>query len=422
ANGFMDQFAAVRNRQVAAGQRHGRTRSINWPLWQAGGMEIAAAGRELLERATGMRPMQTATGMEAFHRSLALPYDQVLVAEGDLTQLRRVLLAPPVLPSEPEAERPAIAAGVDADSLAEKTRDYLRKEFSEILKLPAHKIDPHAPLENYGIDSILAMRLTNQLEKTFGSLSKTLFFEYQTIAAMASFFLKAHPAVLRETLGLLDHQPKAHAAIERRQPAPVPRSKNRFRSPAASVRGDIAIVGLGGRYPQAETLPEFWRNLQSGRDSITEIPPERWDHSLYFDPDPNKAGKSYSKWGGFIDGVDKFDPLFFNISPKEAALIDPQERLFLETAWQTIEDAGYTKESIAGTRVGVFVGIMFGQYELFGAESVLRGNASLPVSSHASVANRVSYFFDFHGPSIALDTMCSSSLTAIHLACEQLRS
>src|SRR6185436_1123700 len=76
----------------------------------------------------------------------------------------------------------------------------------------------------------------------------------------------------------------------------------------------------------------------------------------------------------------------------------------------------------AGTRVGVFVGIMFGQYELFGAESVLRGNASLPVSSHASVANRVSYFFDFHGPSIALDTMCSSSLTAIHLACEQLRS
>ncbi len=426
ANGFMDQFAAYRNRQVAAGLRRGRTRSINWPLWQAGGMGIDAAGQELLERATGVQPMQTATGLEVFHRSLALPYDQMLVAEGDLTRMRQALLAGPAVPSEPEAERPAIAAGFDSGNLAEKTQDYLRKEFSEVLKLPAQKIDPHAPLENYGIDSVLAMRLTNQLEKTFGSLSKTLFFEYQTIAVMAGFFMKAHPAVLRGKLGLLDEQPKAKdaggAVIDQRQSAPTRRSKTRFLGTKPNVRNDIAIVGLSGRYPQAENLREFWRNLQSGRDSITEIPSERWDHKLHYDPDPDKIGKSYSKWGGFIADVDKFDPLFFNISPKEAALIDPQERLFLETAWETIEDAGYAKESISGRRVGVFVGVMWGQYELFGAESVLRGNASLPVSSHASIANRVSYFFDFHGPSIALDTMCSSSLTAIHLACEQLRS
>src|SRR5205085_10499230 len=87
-------------------------------------------------------------------------------------------------------------------------------------------------------------------------------------------------------------------------------------------RPEIAIVGLAGRYPQAKTLKDFWRNLQDGRDCITEIPAERWDHSLYFDSDPTKAGKSYSKWGGFLDDVDQFDPLFFNISPKEAALID----------------------------------------------------------------------------------------------------
>src|SRR5205807_8766524 len=99
-----------------------------------------------------------------------------------------------------------------------------------------------------------------------------------------------------------------------------------------------------------------------------------------------------------------------------------KERLFLETAWETIEDAGYTKERISGSRVGVFVGVMWGQYKLFGAEAILNGNAAIPNSSYASIANRVSYFFDFHGPSMALDTMCSSSLTAIDLACKELRA
>jgi len=285
------------------------------------------------------------------------------------------------------------------------------------LKLPPQKIDPRAALENYGIDSILAMKLTNQLEKTFGPLSKTLFFEYQTIAGLAGYFAKTHPAIVRKQLGVTHEEPKAKSAGHTTQPV---RRKNRVPAPRTTRPREIAIVGLAGRYPQAENLEEFWRNLRAGRDCITEIPSERWDHKLYYDPDPNKSGKSYSKWGGFIADVDKFDPLFFNISPKEAALIDPQERLFLQTAWETIEDAGYTKESISGGRVGVFVGVMWGQYELFGAESVLRGNAALTGSSYGSIANRVSYFFDLHGPSIALDTMCSSSLTAIHLACDAL--
>jgi polyketide synthase PksN len=424
ANGFMDQFAAYRNLQVAAGRRHGRTRSINWPLWQAGGMSIDPAAGELMEQTTGLQPMQTARGMRAFERSLELPHDQLLVAEGDLARIRRALFAVPSTPYEPEAEPLLPAAGIDPADLTARTQDYLRKEFSEILKLPAYKIDPRAPLENYGIDSILAMRLTSQLEKVFGSLSKTLFFEYQTIAALATYFAKAHRATLREKLGLLYQQPKVQDA-GRTSAAPrlavAPHRKNRFIGAGAKPRTEIAIVGLAGRYPQAGTLQEFWKNLQEGRDSITEIPLERWDHARYFDPGQNKLGKTYSKWGGFLGDVDKFDPLLFHISPKEAALLDPQERLFLETAWETIEDAGYTRQNISGGRVGVYVGVMWGQYELFGAESLLRGGTAVPVSSYASIANRVSYFFDLHGPSIALDTMCSSSLTAIHLACDELR-
>ena len=128
---------------------------------------------------------------------------------------------------------------------------------------------------------------------------------------------------------------------------------------------DIAIIGLAGRYPKASDLCAFWEILKSGTDCVTEIPKDRWDIDRYYDPDPNKAaeGKMYSRWGAFVDDVDKFDPLFFNIAPIEAELMDPQERLFLQTAWTTLEDAGYTRSDLArwvrkeyATNVGVFVG------------------------------------------------------------------
>ena len=426
ANGFMDQFAAYRNRRVAMGERCGRTRSINWGLWESGGMGVDMTMQKVVEERTGMRPMQTAAGVKAFYRSLELPFDQILAVEGNIAQMSRVFFAVPEVHAEPPAKQPAGATEIDREYLVEKTQEYLRKEFSELLKVSSHKVDPQEPLEKYGIDSILAMQLTNRLERTFGSLSKTLFFEYQTIAGLAEYFVKAHPATVHAKIGLHGEPKEIDArnlAIEKKTETPVRRRGSRFVSSNSNKNDqkDIAIVGLSGRYPQAENLQEFWRNLKDGRDCITDIPAERWDNTLYYDPDQNKSGKSYSKWGGFIANVDKFDPLFFNISPKEAALTDPQERLFLETVWETIEDAGYTKQSISGSRTGVFVGVMWSHYELFGAESIFNGNATIPQSSHASIANRVSYFFNFHGPSIGLDTMCSSSLTAIHLACEELR-
>ncbi|HYD79452.1 MAG TPA: SDR family NAD(P)-dependent oxidoreductase [Paucimonas sp.] len=447
ANGFMDQFAAYRNRLAAAGQRQGRTLSINWPLWQEGGMRIDPETLELLRQATGVQPMQTTTGMQALYRSLGSEHGQTLVLEGELTGLRAQLrraAAEQTRPRESAAMRasapvattmPApIAAATPAGDLLDKAEDYLRKQFSEVLKVPSHKVDPQAPLENYGIDSVVAMKLTNVLEKTFGSLSKTLFFEYQTIAKLAAYLVKAFPDVVRKEVGLATDLPGGPApaaetaavppATADRLPAvPALRGKNRFLGAPAQAQAtrEVAIVGLSGRYPQAENLEAFWENLKAGRDCITEIPADRWDHALYFDPDRNRIGKTYAKWGGFLADVDKFDPLFFNISPKEAEVIDPQERLFLETAWETIEDAGYGKDSLSGKRVGVFVGVMWGHYELYGAAALAGKNPAIPTSSHASVANRVSYFFNLHGPSIALDTMCSSSLTAIHLATEEIR-
>jgi acyl transferase domain-containing protein/enoyl-CoA hydratase/carnithine racemase/acyl carrier protein len=443
ANAFMDQFAAYRNRQVAAGERRGRTLSINWPLWQSGGMGIDEASEELLRQNTGIRPMRTSTGLRAFYRSLPSPFDQIMVIEGALSQIRRALLGGLAAPAEPQTEQPAPADEIDTESFAKKTQDYLRKQFSGLLKAPPHNIDPHAALEKYGIDSILAMQLTNQLEKTFGSLSKTLFFEYQTIRDLSEYFIAHHSPSLTALLAASSGRAGETTSIAAQPPTPAstkPTSSRRFIRARSSDAGpttefdSIAIVGLSGRYPEAVDIEAYWRNLRDGEDCVVEVPKERWDWREYFSEDRSQSGRHYSKWGGFIAGVDEFDPLFFNISPKEAKYIDPQERLFLQHVWMAIEDAGYTRASLqapyeqrlAGDQdlpgqVGVYVGVMYTEYQLFGAEAGVLGARLGFASSAASIANRVSYALNLHGPSMTLDTMCSSSLTAIHIACQDLK-
>jgi acyl transferase domain-containing protein len=192
--------------------------------------------------------------------------------------------------------------------------------------------------------------------------------------------------------------------------------------PAPIPSEEIAIIGIAGRFPEAADLESFWNNLESGRDSIREIPVDRWDHREFYDADRDRKGKTYGRWGGFLDEVAAFDPLFFKISPTEARRMDPQERIFLESAWTALEDAGYTPRTLRealGGEVGVFAGVMWSDYQSWGQES-LRLGGPLPSSSFASIANRVSWLLDLSGPSMAVDTMCSSSLTALHLACQSL--
>src|SRR5579864_8267584 len=449
ANGFMDQFAGYRNALVAAGHRPGRTRSINWGPWQAGKMALDAANQEMVRQTTGLQPMQTATGLEAFHCNLATACDQMLVVEGELGQMRVALLGKRAAVAQTPTAGETEAVPIDSDSLEEKTRHYLVRQCSELLKLPSHKIDPQAVLEKYGIDSILAMKLTNQLEKTFGPLSKTLFFEYQTISDLTGYFIRSHAGQLATMFATNGHghgngqtksdemrpqaaasRPESGKRLNRfRNAMPRPAESNSAReSNKARESEAIAIIGLSGRYPEAINVEAYWNNLRQGKDCIVEVPKERWDWREYFSEDRSKQGQHFSKWGGFITGVDEFDPLFFNISPREAKYIDPQERLFLQHAWMAIEDAGYTRASLQMPceqdqpgQVGVYVGLMYSEYQLFGAEAGVQGKRMGIAGSAASIANRVSYALNLHGPSMTLDTMCSSSLTAIHIACQDLK-
>jgi polyketide synthase PksL len=437
ANGFLDRFAEQRQGRVAAGLRRGRTVSIDWPLWAEGGMGIDPAAVDLLWRAAGVRPLSTVDGLAAFERALRLPAQpQVLLLSGDATRLRRLFEAPQ-LPqvAAPIAETRILATNSsapgrigsgDAATQQSQAETYVRDLFSRVLKVPAHRIDVRASLEQYGIDSVVAMSLTAELEKTFGALPKTLLFEHQTVERLARHLQATFPQRLAELAAPVAATPAktmaaATTTAAASATASVARSRiqvpNRFLKHATQAERRVAIVGVAGRYPQADTLDRFWDNLRAGRDCITEVPADRWDHARYYDPARNQPGRTYGKWGGFLDRIDAFDARFFGITPREAQVVDPQERLFLETAWETVEDAGYSRERLAGRRIGVYVGVMWGQYELYGAQAV----SGIPTSSHASVANRVSYVFDLHGPSLALDTMCSSSLSAIHLAAEDVR-
>jgi 3-oxoacyl-(acyl-carrier-protein) synthase/pimeloyl-ACP methyl ester carboxylesterase/acyl carrier protein len=325
----------------------------------------------------------------------------------------------------------------------------VRQAISRETKIQVEQLRTSAPFESYGIESVMSVAIVRHMEESFGDLPKALLFEYQTIAALEEFFVSEYCS--RQDEGSIQANEnissnsiqgtvptasipvvsgsqmdngateKAVRAADSRPPAVVRDSPAMQNSSSLMPRqgprssDEIAIIGLSGRFPQAENLEQFWANLSQGRDCITEIPSRLWDWKRYWDPEPGTTGKSYSKWGGFIQGSDCFDPLFFGLSNLAAEGMDPQERLFLETVHHTLEDAGYTRDLLREKRVGVYVSAMWSDYQHHGT-----ADASTD-SSFASIANRTSYFFDLRGPSIALDTTCAGSLTTLHLACESLR-
>ena len=193
-----------------------------------------------------------------------------------------------------------------------------------------------------------------------------------------------------------------------------------------NTAGSFAIVGIACRFPGGASSPAaFWRLLCDGVDAIGDIPADRFDLGPLFDADPSQPGRLYTRWGGYISGIDRFDAGFFGMSPREAKHIDPQQRLLLELAWEAMEDGGIRADLMAGTRTGVFIGISthdYGDIQTYPVNRHLVGSHTNTGTATSLAANRISHAFDFRGPSLIVDTACSSSLTALHLACQSLRS
>ena len=186
----------------------------------------------------------------------------------------------------------------------------------------------------------------------------------------------------------------------------------------------MAIVGMACRLPGQVSSPEdFWKLCSRGRSAWSEVPPSRFQHSAFHHPNPERPGAINATGGHFLDeDLAYFDAPFFQITLQEARSLDPQQRLLLECTYEALENAGIPKQSLAGQNVGVFAGASFSEYELRN----LRDLDTIPMYEATGGAvslqsNRISYYFDFNGPSITVDTACSSSLTALHLACQSLR-
>ncbi|MEW2258477.1 SDR family NAD(P)-dependent oxidoreductase [Streptomyces sp. NPDC047869] len=452
ANRFADLYTARRDDWTRQGLRHGRSLSLAWPLWAVGGVDGLVREEELAAytRRTGMRPLDAVQGVALLDSALGARTAWLVPAWGEAAAVDAALTgtttAPPagttraVPAANPPAARaagtPAAPAGPAADDrMRARLVEHLRTALAGVLKLPVGRLDSRIPLDDYGLDSVLVMESNSLLAKDFPGLRGTVFFECRTVDELADHVLAEHAdAVTRlfpadspgtpgapDTVGTATAPPVA-------APAPAPAARPEPSRPAPAEDDPIAVIGISGRYPKARDLDEFWRNLAEGRDCVTEVPADRWDADALFDPDPAAPGRSYGRWGGFLDDVDSFDSLFFKISPKQARTMDPQERLFLETAWSALENAGYPPARIPAPRfggqghdVGVFVGVMWDDYAVLAATESARGNHQVVLANRASIANQVSYFGDFRGPSVVVDTACSASLVAVHQACESIR-
>ena len=454
ANAFMDAFSKYRNSLLDSRQRRGQTLSINWPLWRDGGMGIDETAEEMMKESMGMVAMETSSGIEAFYQALVSRESQVVVMKGLLEKMKSLLLSDK-FDIKPDSNKTSISKAedglpdqassplcpIDPKMLKERTLHQLKGLFGEMIKLSASKIDPEEPFESYGIDSFMITQMNQRLESVFGEISKTLFYEYQTLVELTDYLIANYSQVCTQWAGIQEQtklgQPSSilEKSLSRqpfegenptRHSTEVKTGQSRGFTGAMGrnrAQEPIAVIGMSGRYPQAKNLEEYWENLKSGKNCIVEVPGERWDWKKYYQEDPNKASvlrKSYSKWGGFLERCYEFDPLFFNITPRDAGNIDPQERLFLEEAWKALEDAGYAPSRLSPhlrQRTGVFAGITKQGFNLY----TLEKEGILPTTSFSSLVNRVSYCMNLQGPSIPIDTMCSSALVAIHEACEYLR-
>ena len=283
--------------------------------------------------------------------------------------------------------------------------EYLRDVVAEVTRIDAAEIREEAGFFDLGMDSLMAVELRRRVEHAVGrELPATLAMDYPRVGDVARY-------VLNDVLGL-GAQSSAKAV------AP----------PAAVASGPadepIAIVAVACRFPASPDPEGYWEVLSGGVDAIREIPDDRFEIDEYYDPDPETPGKIYSRSGGFLDGIDGFDPEFFGISPREAVWMDPQQRLMLEIAWEGLERAGYSPAALRGSRSGIFVGVAANEYShLLSRDSVESIEAHF-ITGNAlnAIAGRVAFALGLEGPAVAVDTACSSSLVAVHQACQALHS
>ncbi|KUH82265.1 MULTISPECIES: type I polyketide synthase [unclassified Mycobacterium] len=417
ANAFLDGLAwHLRERHIPG-------ISINFGPWAAG-MADADSRARLDQR--GVRTLSPADALAGLVDVVAASSDhgavQGVVARIDWSRFlplyqqagRRAFLAELEREVPADLATPAVTASGKTRLVEQLTNapvqqrkrlltGYLRDAVAEVTRVDTAEIREDAGFFDLGMDSLMAVELRRRIEQGVGTeIPVTLVMDHPRLSDVADY-------LLGDVLGL--------GSLA----SPEPRV-----TPAVTSRPDepVAIVAVSCRFPGAPNPEAFWELLFDGVDAIREVPEDRFDIDEFYDPDPATAGKTYTRFGGFLDSIDGFDPEFFGISPREAVWIEPQQRLMLETVWEGLERAGYAPSALRGSRTGIFAGVAANEYaHLLSSESVdkiepyfITGNAL------NAIAGRVAFALGLEGPAVAVDTACSSALVAVHQACLALRS
>lgn len=391
--------------------------SINWGPWASHGM-AARLGEQNVARwtAAGIQLLPAQPAIDVLDLIWSFDRPQIGVIAADWAKLSRTAgdgLLPALWDNfrqrtEASGELIRRLTNVPAPARRAVVNAYVREQIGRVLGLsPKQEIDPEQSLRDLGLDSLMAVDLTRGLgtgcERTFPA---TLVYNYPNLASLSDFLFSEIGSSTTPS------QEMAIAAVS-------------DSAKVATTDEPIAIVGMGCRFPgNVNNANDFWELLKSGQDAITEIPASRWDIDAFYDPDPDSPGKMYSRSGGFVENVDRFDASFFGITPREAIGMDPQQRLLLEVTWEALEHAGIAPDQLSGSSTGVFLGISTQDYTTLRLHhlDLTQIDAYFGTGGTASIAaGRLSYVLGLMGPNLAIDTACSSSLVATHLACQALR-
>ncbi|MUL33971.1 SDR family NAD(P)-dependent oxidoreductase [Priestia megaterium] len=421
-NRFQMAYAQYRNEQ----QRPGKSFVINWPLWKDGGMQFENdENARIYFKTSGQRFLEEEEGLKIFDCILSQNKTQHLILVGQRSRVEHFLgikqqhlTATAPLSSE-RGRRPEMK-GLKLEKCVEWD---LKDQVSRVLKIPRKQLDIEENLADFGFDSISLAEFANLLSKCFEiEVTPSLFFGHSTIKALTEYFVTEYyekiwdlyqKEVKEEAVFTPSRANSENIPVAKKREKKSHKSRLAMDNSSQSLKEPIAIVGMSGRFPQANNVEDFWKNIKHGKEAITVIPTDRWDWREH--NEESHEGKNSYKWGGFVNDIDCFDPLFFKISPKEAKYMDPRQRLFLQEAWHALEDAGYMGNRIRGKSCGVYVGVEEGEYGfLAGEESPLNSN------QNATLAARIAYTLDLKGPNMAITAACSSGLVAIHQACQSL--
>lgn len=393
ANRFMDQFAAY---ERAQGLRY---ISVQWPSWKETGMGEITGGSYTQAGFLSLKNKEAMQFVEAALTPQHLPA-VVMVSVHDTNKFQPETLL------EVRARKPKISQVKTPSAAPSNMSEWLKEQVAAEVKLPVSALDLDTSFQEYGVDSISLAQLVKRIETNLEgiALSPVALLENPTIGSLASYLKDNFDGVLSAQKSSIEPDKSTAPAIN----APA----------SAHINTPIAVVGMACHFPDAPHIAAYWDNLINGKDSIREVPEERWSIHEHYEPGKKYPGKSISKWGAFLDRIDTFDPEWFGIRPELASQLDPLERQWLEVSAEALADAGYGKKDLWGKRVGVYAGSRVSNF----AEKIPDPIKDVMVGIGQNfITAHLAHIYNFTGPNMVVDTACSSSITTLDLATKSLR-